>query len=406
MDDPRNIYTGGGEYRENHIGEKAQYAEGNIYNIFLGQDPDLKTPNQVKEFLRQWLENPSIGKHPLKFIRLSILLIQVFLYLILIFLLVENIPFLIVWELFKAVWNGKLIEKISDLQFENDLEVYSFAKGSKSFSIEEKIILEAKLDICFDLIQCISSNNPSAKDKIASILSENLLKTSWFSEKIQADKKRKYENLYIIQKQGKALRSTKVIQNYLNSVITLLESSNPSDDVLYILLEKTDDFIRNQPRSVSLQELSTIKSTRRLIDLISRKFVIDPSGKNNRLQQRLNQLLQDLENTQNDYELECRKNLDLDRKVQKLEQGIEKINRENLEEINNLSKKIGQLEFKNRELDETIINLERDPLVYLFNQWNIVFISKSGSQYHYHPDCHHWNGFAYQYIRAKNTKFR
>jgi len=320
----------------------------------------------------------------------------------LIFFLVENAPFLIIWELFKAVLGGKLIEKISDLKFESDLAIHSFARGKKSFSLEEKIILEAKLDICFDLIQCISSSNPSDRDKIASILAEDSLKASWFAEKIQADKKRKYKNLYIIQKQGKALRTTKVIQNYLNSVITLLESSNPSDDVLYILLEKTDDFIRSQPRSVSLQELSTIKSTRRLIDLISKKFIVDPSGKNSKLQQRFTQLLQDLEIAKNKYDLEHRRNLDLSQYIQKLEQDIDEIDSDYLKRIDNLSTKKDQLESRNEELSRKINELEKDPVIYLFKQLDIIFISKGKSPYHYHPNCHHWNGFACQYIRAKS----
>ena len=401
-------------------------------------------PSQNANILNHNLEKISLWRRPIQFLQVLIFLIKLIIFWMFIWWKVDyKLPIGLVWKLIKSSLTGELTQNIVSLQQQNDSKVNQFIKNTHTFSLEEKIALEAQIKLCFDLIKNLASDTkPEHQEAISDFLIKNRSKLSWFSSQIDESKKAKYRKLYDLQaKESKHRDSQEIIENYIGRILTFLSIQNPSSSIAYELVQETDDFIQKNKNNISIQELATLKSLRKVLSLISRKFTLDPSSDNNSLQERYNNLLDDSENRESAYQaiLNEKENLNQDLAAlrsdyndlihqlkntnslyEKLESEYQKlkydfdyqsdIRSQLIQDKQSLKNHRDRLIESKNMLEQKIIKLEQDqhrmredPIVYLSDYWKIRYIAKGKSKkYHSDRNCRHWKSCFCDYLKERS----
>lgn len=333
-----------------------------LVQIFLYRDPS-KTGN----FLRHTLEQIPPLERPFQFVKILFFLIQLLIFWLFVGWKVNfRLPVELAWDLIQSSFKGELVQSIADLQTKNDEQINKLVQGKNSFSLEEKIALEAQIKLCFDLIQNLASGlNQDRQESISDFLTENQSRLSWFSSQIDSEKRERYRKLYDLQARANKRSKVEVLaESYINHLIASLSICSPSSLVAYDLIEEVSALIARDKKSLSMKELKMLKSLRKFLFLISEKFMANPWDEENSLQRRYNNLRQ--ESSQRDIEYQS-----LLSKATALESKYENLQQQKAD----LEEKIEKLNTSQEKLRQEQRRMQDDPAAYLSDHWKIKYIA-------------------------------
>ena len=360
-----------------------------LIQVFLCRDP-----SRTGNFLRHNLEPISFLERPWQFVKILLLLIQLwFFWLSVGWRIKFRLPTDLAWDLIESIFKGELIQSIADLQAKNDEQINKLVQDENNFSLEEKIALEAQIKLCFDLIQNLASGlNQDRQESISDFLTENQSRLSWFSSQIDSEKRERYRKLYDLQARANKRSKVEVLaESYINHLIASLSICGPSPLVAYDLIEEVSALIDRDKKSLSMKELKMLKSLKKFLFLISEKFMANPWDEENSLQRRYNSLRQESSQRDIEYQSLLSKTTTLESKCEDLQQQKADLEK-NIEKLNTSQEKLRQEQRR----------MQDDPAAYLSDHWKIKYIaSRKGKVYHHNPTCQDWCGFAFRYIMAK-----
>lgn len=428
----RDIYQVRGDFHQN-------------IKIFLSSSSDV---DKNKIFIEDNFNKLSFLERPLQFFKVLIFLIKVLIFWLFIWWKVDyQLPIDLAWDLIKASWRGELTQSINSLYQNSNLKFSHFIDNPNSFSLEEKIALEAQIKLCFDLIQNLASSESSDRqERISDFLFENRFKLSWFSDQIKRDKIKNYKKLYNLQsKASKRNKSKEIVETYVGYIIFLLSTCSPSPDIIGELIQKTDAFIDLNKKRLSANNLTTLKNLKRVLRLITQKFTIDPSDGSGSLQKKYHSLLEEKHRREQQYRSVLKKKSDLENEIVILEnrnasslqriddiqhsyndlenslksqqrdndllrQGIQGLKAERNDAIAKqqaLVMHINQLNAQKSQLIQERLEMQENPVSYLIRQGRIekYIANKKYDVYHHHPACPYWQSFIFRYLmdRRYNT---
>ncbi len=359
-------------------------------------------PDRQKAFLHHNLNKISLRERPRQFLKIFLFILKVLCYWLFVWWKVEHkLPINLAWHLLKKICSGELDEAVVQLQASNDQEIHSFIENKNKFSLDEKIALEAKIELCLDLIRSMASENPEKKDKIASFLAGNLSKSIWFSEEIKAEKKSSYQKLYDMQemvKRSNKLRASYVIEKYLDNLIGFLDTCHSDPDISHTLVDVTTAFIEIHKSKISIHELIFLKRFEQLFNKVFEKSIADPFNINYALQNRFHKLRDDYDSLLKSLEYQSILNHEFQDKNQKLTEQL-KLASQKAQDLNAIIERQQEI-IKTKEIEANLI--AKDPAKFLGDYWKIKYIAKSeGEKYHYSTKCPYWRSLVLDYICAK-----
>ncbi|RFP53660.1 MAG: hypothetical protein BJG00_016840 [Limnothrix sp. CACIAM 69d] len=360
------------------------------------------SPDQQKAFLHHNLSKISLRERPIQFLTIFLFILKVLFYWLFIWWKVQHkLPINLVWYLLKKICSGELDEAIVQLQASNDQEINSFIENKNKFSLDEKIALEAKIELCLDLIRSMASGQPEKKDKIAEFLASNLSKSTWFSEEIRSEKRSSHQKLYDIQeaaKKSNKLKASYIIEKYLDSLIEFLDKCHSDPDISYALVDITTAFIEIHKSKVPIHELIFLKRFEQLFNKIFDKSIADPFNVNYALQNRFRELRDDHNSLLKSLEYQSILNHEFQNKNQELTEQLQLASQEN-QDLNTVIKRQQEIIIK-KETEANLI--AKDPARFLGDHWKIQYIAKNkGEKYHYSTKCPYWRSLVFDYICAK-----
>ncbi|MDY6784617.1 MAG: hypothetical protein SW833_19080 [Cyanobacteriota bacterium] len=432
--------------RSSVSGQNAQ-AGGDIYqnqtNIYV-QNPSLS-----HQIIRDNTEPLSLKHRPIHFLGVILFLVNMLLVWFFLGWQAEyEFPFGYLRDLIVSAATGKLVDGVAKLQYDTTLKINKFIENSGSLSTDEKITLEAQLKLCSELIQRLAptgSDKLNEKERIANFLDIYNAKSDWFGKTIDPEKKAQYPKLYKRQARRSEANSSTVTEKYLEHLIQFIKSTDPSNALIYDLIDETDNFLIQKKRGLSLLELSRLSRFKRFLKISSEKLIVGNVDDSNHLQERYNLSINQLDKlnlrysqAQNENQLliqEKKKNtqrledsederynlfqqlknheseqISLRDRSKELEEEVKILNNQldNLQEeidtsestINEINKRLEHETKKNKDYQTIVEN----PIVYFQDIWKINYIAKkTADKYHDTPKCQHWRRLAFDYAVAKSS---
>lgn len=349
------------------------------------------------DFIKDKLEELSFWSRPLHFFRVLFFLLKIMVFWFFMgFSTKYKFPFNTLQSLIYKTITGEIVDYVAESQPQNSKALADIVKGiNRSFvSIDDKISLELHTEIIIHLIDLLSSKDIEKKEDLSEFLGALNIYYDSFVNEISGQKRDKYRKLYEWQSQNRIRKASGVIVKFINQLIIFSSKAPASDSFVYNLIDKTEDYIIQNKRVLSVQELSDLKQIERFLRLISEKNINDVSNPFQSLQYRHNALLRNLEELSKQIKANEKENDSLRKESDRL-----------LKKLQNAEHEIFYLEEQKYKLtNELTAELARrdqlkDPIFYLRKYSQITHIAKTKqSKYHDNPNCPHWRSLVLGYI--------
>lgn len=232
-------------------------------------------PRQSENILNNNLEPLAPCKRPLHFIGVIVFLVKM---LLMWFLWgwrsKFQFPFGIIRQLIISAIEGNIVSNISQIQCKNDIKINEFIEKRNSLSIEEKINIEAKLDLCYQLIQKLASQELDKKEALSKFLERNNTRKEWFSIEIAPDKQKHFPELYKCQTRYLRKKSN-VLEKQLKELILLIDSEETKQLKIDDLIAKIQKNIVKSKKTASIADLSNLNLFITFLKLLSNTVSIN-----------------------------------------------------------------------------------------------------------------------------------
>ncbi|MDC0831917.1 hypothetical protein POG22_02685 [Geitlerinema sp. CS-897] len=244
---------------------------GKLFNIYISN------PDRTGGLLKDKLQTVDFFEKPINFIQVLIFLVKTTInWLFIGFRAKYKFPFNTVTHLIASVITGDIIDEVANLQIECNKKLVSLIEAlnnnnSEQISIEEKINLEAKLEVCMRLIEDLAFGRIEDKEALAEFWGEVKTNTDWFSREIAEEKRNHYKKLYEIQnKQKQKSQDTQTqIELHIEKLTRLMEVEIPSQNFIETLIQETKQL---EKRQMSIKDIYSIQNFVRFLEQISIKL--------------------------------------------------------------------------------------------------------------------------------------